>query len=166
MSPSLVIKAGEYSYRVLHILLRFLPHVEDGTIFASTQDILMQRTLTSLTLRPEPCILNLVRWCIRHLMDDIKASLKNFGDCSPVSDIIRPVEADNCCTPRHLYWDKNIAVFSFCKILTFYAIIRFKRSLTSKAGNGLDGKLHQSTNRRRSDLYGPRMIAGHCEYCQ
>lgn len=51
--PHFVFKARQHSDGVLDILLSLLPHVEDRAIFACTKDVLMQRALTALALRPQ-----------------------------------------------------------------------------------------------------------------
>ena len=54
MSPQLVVEPLKLYGRILDVLLRLLPHIEDGAISAGAEHILMQRALTTLALRPQP----------------------------------------------------------------------------------------------------------------
>ena len=51
--PYLALKAVQDSIRVLDVLLRLLSHVEDRTVTARTQHVLVQRALTPLALCPQ-----------------------------------------------------------------------------------------------------------------
>lgn len=46
--PHLLFKTRQHRIRVFDVLLRLLPHVENGTIFTCAQNILMHPTYTIL----------------------------------------------------------------------------------------------------------------------
>lgn len=53
-SPSIIIKPTQLLPRILHILLRLHPHVEDRAILTAADDLAMHTALTPLTLGPQP----------------------------------------------------------------------------------------------------------------
>ena len=57
--PNLALEPLQHGIRVLNVLLRLLPHVEDGAIATGAEDILMQRSLAPLALCPQPGEANL-----------------------------------------------------------------------------------------------------------